>query len=197
MAEGLKIDAKRTAVLSMDLQNGIVRAYLQDQTEMVGRAAQVLHAARAAGAMVMHVRVGFRPGLPEVSSRNALFGAVKSSPERLKMFEGDGSEIDSRLGPEAGDIVVTKKRISAFAGSDLAMLLRANEIDTLVMFGVATSGVVLSTLLEASDMDYRLVVVEDCCADREAELHAALMEKLFAQRATVVKAAEVVAALAG
>jgi len=184
MAEGLKIDAKRTAVLSMDLQNGIVRAYLQDQTEMVGRAAQVLRAARAAAAMVMHVRVGFRPGLPEVSSRNALFGAVKSSPERLKMFEGDGSEIDSRLGPEAGDIVVTKKRISAFAGSDLAML-----------FGVATSGVVLSTLLEASDMDYRLVVVEDCCADREAELHAALMEKLFAQRATVVKAAEVVAAL--
>jgi len=157
----------------------------------------VLNAARSAGAIVMHVRVGFRPGMPEVSAKNALFGAMKSSPEAMKRFEGDGSEIDARLGREAGDIVVTKKRYSAFAGSDLAMLLRANEIETVVMFGIVTSGVVLSTLLEACDLDYRVVVVEDCCADREPEMHTFLVEKLFAKRATVVKAADVVTALGG
>jgi len=48
----------------------------------------------------------------------------------------------------------------------------AKEIETIVLFGIATSGVVLSTLLEASDADYRLVVIEDCCADLDAELHA-------------------------
>jgi len=53
------------------------------------------------------------------------------------------------------------------------MILRAKEIDTLVLFGIATSGVVLSTLLDASDADYRLIVVKDCCLDNDADVHAA------------------------
>ena len=74
------------------------------------------------------------------------------------------------------------------------MILRAKEIDALVLFGIATSGVVLSTLLHASDEDYRLAVINDCCADNDAELHTNLMDKLFARRATVVTASEFLAA---
>ena len=71
---------------------------------------------------------------------------------------------------------MTKHRVGAFAGTDLEMILRAGEIDTLMLLGIATSGVVLSTLLDAADADYRLAVVTDCCADRDAELDACLKE---------------------
>jgi len=77
------------------------------------------------------------------------------------------------------------------------MILRAKEIDTLVLFGIATSGVVLSTLLEAADTDYRAVVIADCCADTDAELHRVLIERLFPLRGEVTTAAEFVKAVEG
>jgi nicotinamidase-related amidase len=77
------------------------------------------------------------------------------------------------------------------------MLLRAREIDTLAMFGIATSGVVLSTLTEAFDLDYRIAVIGDCCADRDAELHHALLNKFFVNRGVVLTAAEFVKLIEG
>jgi nicotinamidase-related amidase len=58
------------------------------------------------------------------------------------------------------------------------------------LFGIATSGVVLSTLLDASDSDYRIVVIKDCCADLDSELHSALIDRLFPQRADVLTSGE-------
>ncbi len=78
----------------------------------------------------------------------------------------------------------------------LDMILRANGIETLILSGIATSGVVLSTVRHAADADYKVVVVEDCCADRDAEVHRVLTEKVFPRQATIVKAEAVVAALA-
>jgi nicotinamidase-related amidase len=94
------------------------------------------------------------------------------------------------------DVVVTKHRVSAFAGTDLDMILRANHIETLVLAGIATSGVVLSTVRHAADADYRIIIVEDCCADRDPEVHRVLTEKVFARQTTVVKAQAALAALA-
>ena len=88
------------------------------------------------------------------------------------------------------EIVITKHRVSAFSGSDLSVILRVNDIDTLVLFGIATSGVVLSTLLEASDADFRLAVIKDCCADLDTALHDALIERLFPPRARVLSASD-------
>ena len=65
------------------------------------------------------------------------------------------------------------------------MILRANDIDTLVLFGIATSGVVLSTLIEASDADYRLAVIGDCCADLDSALHDCLIQRFFPKRGSV------------
>src|SRR5262245_38113006 len=165
------LDRARTALLAMDCQAGIVSQYVKPPEEFLGRASKALKAARGAGMPVIHVRVGFRPGLPEVGERNKLFAAVKTSPQYQKLFDGAAGEIHPSLGPEPGDIVVTKHRVSAFAGTDLDMILRANEIRTLVLFGIATSGVVLSTLLEASDADYEPLVIGDCCADMNPDLH--------------------------
>jgi nicotinamidase-related amidase len=191
----MSFDVAHTALVAMDCQAGIVSIYAKPQEEFVERASIVLRAARSAGMPVIQVQVGFRPGFPEVSDRNKLFAAIKSSSQHQKLFEGAAGAIHPALGPEPGDIVVTKHRVSAFAGTDLSILLRAMEIDALILFGIATSGVVLSTLLEACDADYRIVVIADCCADLDAELHGTLLNRLFPQRAEVMTASDFVKAL--
>jgi nicotinamidase-related amidase len=139
--------------------------------------------------------VGFRPGLPEVDARNQLFGAIKSSPQWQQIFQGPASAIHPEVAPQGDEIVITKHRVSAFAGTDLEMILRANGVDTLILLGIATSGVVLSTSLHASDADYRLLIVKDCCADLDSEVNACLTEKVFPKRATVVTANELLESL--
>jgi nicotinamidase-related amidase len=140
--------------------------------------------------MVISVQVGFRPGLPEVSERNKLFATIKSSSQHQKLFLGAAGAVHPGLGIEPTDTVVIKHRVSAFAGTDLEMVLRANRIETLVLFGIATSGVVLSTLLDASDSDYGIVVIKDCCVDLDPELHAVLIDHLFPKRAHVLTSDE-------
>jgi nicotinamidase-related amidase len=140
MTNQSSIDPARPAVLSMDLQAGIISIYAKDDASFVERAAPVLGKARELGIHVIHVQVGFRKKLPEVSPRNSLFAAIKNSERHQRLFEGDLGAIHPMLGPTGDDIVVVKHRVSAFAGSDLEMILRANEIDTLVLFGIATSG---------------------------------------------------------
>ena len=179
-------DIARTALLAMDCQAGIVSVYAKPPEEFTARATAVLRAARPAGMTLIHVQVGFRPGLPEVSERNKLFGAVKSNPLHQKFFEGASGAIHPALGPEPGDLVITKHRVSAFTGTDLQLLLRAKQTDTLVLFGIATSGVVLSTLIDACDADYRLFVISDCCADMDVALHDALIQRFFPSRGEVI-----------
>jgi nicotinamidase-related amidase len=191
----MAFDISHTALLAMDCQAGIVSIYAKPPEDFLERASSVLRAAREAGMPVVHVQVGFRPGLPEVTSRNKLFATIKSSPEHQEFFRGAAGVIHPALGPEPGDLVVTKHRVSAFTGTDLEMLLRAREAESIVLFGIATSGVVLSTLLHASDCDYKLVVIADCCADLDTQLHEALLTRLFPQRADVLTATEFVKAL--
>jgi nicotinamidase-related amidase len=167
-----------------------VSQYVKPPDEFLGRAGRVVVHARATGMPVIHVRVGFRPGLPEIGDRNRLFAQVKASPQYQQLFQGPAGDVHPALGPEPKDIVVTKHRVSAFAGTDLEMILRAQDVRTLVLFGIATSGVVLSTLLEACDADYECFVVGDCCADMNADLHNALIAHLFPRRGTVISAAE-------
>jgi nicotinamidase-related amidase len=181
---------QRCAVLSMDMQAGIVSIYAGNDDGLITRAAATLVRCRDLGMKVIHVQVGFRPGLPEVSSRNTLFAAIRTSERHQQLFKGDSGKIHPGVAPVGDDIVVTKHRISAFTGTDLDMILRANNIETLILFGIATSGVVLSTLLFAVDADYHTVVIKDCCADRDPDIHTVLVEKFFPQRTTVLTAAE-------
>jgi nicotinamidase-related amidase len=188
-------DPKRTALLCMDCQAAIVRIYGgEQQAAFLERAAEVLKTARAAGMPVIYIQVGFRPGMPEVSPRNKLFAAVKASPEWQKMFEGEAAAIHRALAPVEGDIVITKHRVSAFPGTDLQMILQAHSIESLTLFGIATSGVVLSTLVDAIDADYNVTVISDLCADMDAELHTTLLTKYFNRRGDVITAAEFIQA---
>ena len=186
-------DLSHAALLSMDLQNSVVSIYTKGQEDFLPRVAGVQTWARTRAIPVIHVQVGFRPGVPEIGSRNPLFAAIKNNPQWQQIFQGPAGAIHPAVAPEADDIVITKHRISAFTGTDLDMIVRAKEIDTLILMGIATRGVVLATLLDASDADYRVVVVKDCCADQDAEVHACLTGKVFARLATIVAAEDLTA----
>ncbi len=92
--------------------------------------------------------------------------------------------------------MVGKHRVNALYCTDLDMVLRANNIDTLTILGYSTIGVVLSTLRYAADLDYHLFVVEDCCSDQEPEVHDFLVQRIFPRQADVVTSEEVIQALA-
>jgi nicotinamidase-related amidase len=175
-----------TALLVMDVQQGIVDRFAGDEGYLP-RLAAAIEAARDAGIRVIYVTVGFRAGYPEVSQRNKSFAAISGSG---RMTDGDpGSAIHPAVRPASGDIIVTKRRVSAFAGSDLDVVLRAGGIDHLVLAGIATSGVVLSTLRQAADLDYRLTVLADGCLDADPEVHRVLTGKVFPRQADVVSIA--------
>lgn len=181
----LSPDLGRTAVLVMDYENDILGMLPEKvQAPLLENAGAILKGAREAHVPVIYVVVRFRNGYPEVSRVNKRFNSLKDSG---RLREGTpGAEIHAQVAPQPGDIVVTKRRVGAFSTTDLESVLRANHITTLAMFGISTSGVVLSTVRWAADMDYQLLVISDACADSDDEVHRVLTEKVFPGQATVV-----------
>ena len=178
------LDPERTALLLMDFQNSIVDNYAAQAPTLLPKAAAAAAAARAAGLRVIHVVIGFREGYPEVAPGNKVFSGLRQSG---RFAPGSpGAAIVDALTPQAGDLVVVKHRVSAFSGSDLEMLLRAAGIQALLLAGIASSGVVLSTLRQAADLDYRLLVLRDACLDADPAVHACLMDKVFPRQADVI-----------
>ncbi|WP_405947973.1 cysteine hydrolase [Streptomyces prunicolor] len=178
------------ALLVMDVQRMIVDRY--PDPAYLPRLRKAIDTARANGVRVIYVTVGFRPGAPEISPRNKLFGRLAGALASAAAIQANDIHPDMAPGP--GDIVVTKRRVSAFAGSDLDMVLRANDIDHLTLTGIATSGVVLSTLRQAADLDFTLTVLSDGCLDNDPEVHRVLTEKVFPMQAEVTTVADWVAA---
>jgi nicotinamidase-related amidase len=168
----------------MDVQVGIVARFAQagDLLKPINTA---ITAARAAQIPVIYVVVAFRPGYPEISPRNKSFSTIKRQQSSLQAAMTP-MEIHPAIAPQPKDIVVTKRRVSAFSGSDLEVVLRAQGISHLALCGIATSGVVLSTLREAADKDYQLTVLADCCADSDEEVQRVLLSKVFPRQAEVV-----------
>lgn len=182
-----------SALLVMDVQRDIVEI-ADDGSGYLPRLRSAIDAARAAHIPVIYVVIGLRPGHPEVSARNR----VLTSAARDGLFtEGDpGTEIHPDVAPQHGDVVVTKRRGSAFSGSDLELVLRARGITHLTLAGIATSGVVLFTLCQAADLDFDLTVLADACLDTDPGLHRSLTEDFFPRWADVVAVEDWRAALA-
>lgn len=93
--------------------------------------------------------------------------------------------------------MVRKTRVGAFSTTDLERQLSDRQIDTLILAGISTSGVVLSTVRDASDRDYRVLVLSDACADPDPEVHALLIAKVFPRQADVITSAQLHGLLAG
>lgn len=168
-----------TALLVMDVQRRITDRFVDDPEYLV-RLGRAIDAARGAGIPVIYVVVGFRPGHPEISPRNRTFSALAGAGGFGA--DDDSAQIHPDVAPRAEDVIVTKRRVSAFAGSDLDVVLRSLEVRSLVLTGIATSGVVLSTLRQAADLDFELTVLADGCLDADPEVHRVLTEKVFPGR---------------
>jgi nicotinamidase-related amidase len=182
-------DPRHAALLLMDFQNDIVGT-MDDRAELLDRVHRLRASCREHDMLVVYVRVAFTDeDRRAVPSRNKAFAAIASQPNRLT-DGGPGAEIADALQPGDGELVVTKKRVGAFSTTALASELAARGIDTLVLAGIASSGVVLSTVRDAADRDFALVVVRDCCADRDPQVHSVLVDKVFPRQADVIDAAE-------
>ena len=190
----LTLNIGQTALLMADFhREGMGDNPIAQERGTVQTARAVLEAARQVGMLVVYIVVNFRPGYPEISDRNLIFSERKMSG-RVPPTDPT-SLIIAEVQPLPHESVIVKHRVNAFFGTDLELILRAHAIDTLVLLGHATSGVILSTVRYAADADYRLVVVEDGCADRDVEVHALLMQRIFPRQATVVSAETVIQVL--
>jgi len=176
----------------MDFQQGIVERF--GTLPALNAARRAVDAAHTHGLVVIYVRVAFRPGYPEVSLANRSFATIAAGHADFT-DTSPGTQLHSAFTPVPGDVMVLKRRVSAFAGSDLDVVLRAGRINTLVLAGIATSGVVLSTLREAADRDFHLVVLDDACADQDSEVHRVLIEKVFPRQARVLGVEDWIAGL--
>ncbi|MFC1429826.1 cysteine hydrolase family protein [Streptacidiphilus sp. N1-3] len=178
------IDPKRTALLAMDFQNGIL-AVVPDPDALVERVRVAIADVRAAGGTIGYVRVAFtEDDWAAVPETNKTFSAVAAA--KWMHHEDEATQIDGRIAPEDGDIVVRKIRIGAVSTTDLHQQLRDRGIDTLVLSGISTGGVVLSTLIDTADRDYRVYVLTDGVADPRPEVHQVLVNEVFPSRAHLI-----------
>ena len=166
MTEQLSVDRSKTAVLIMDYQNRQLDYFPAGfQDELLAKANEVLTWARREGIPVIYVEVRRGERTPE-------------------------TEIHPAIAPQLGEPVLTKRRVGPFSTTNLGDVLRERGIETLVLMGISTSGCVLSTVRWAADIDYRLIVLSDCCADRDEEVQRVLMEKVLPRQASVVTSQE-------
>ncbi|MFJ3665136.1 MFS transporter [Streptomyces sp. NPDC090106] len=174
----------RTALLAMDFQNGIV-PLAPDADALVERVKGAIADVRAAGGTIGYVRVAFtEDDWAAVPATNKNFSAVAAA--RRLHHEDPATTIDARIAPEDDDIVVRKIRYGSVSTTDLHERLSERGIDTLVLAGISTSGVVLSTLMDAADRDYRVFVLTDGVADPDPETQRVLVEKVFPSRAHLI-----------
>src|SRR5262245_28490915 len=124
------------ALLVMDVQNGIVARYGAQAEPVLTAIGEALAAARAVGVPVVYVRVAFRAGEPEISARNRTFSVLAGSG--AMQVDDDSTQVHEAVAPVPGDVVVVKKRVSAFTGSDLEVVLRGLDVQHLVLTGIAT-----------------------------------------------------------
>lgn len=168
-----------TALIIGDIQRGITSAF-PFARRVVPPLTELLPRARAAGVLVVFVRIAFRGNRADLPPGNALFSSFFEAGDMF--HEGTpGTEIDLPVHDE--DVVVLKRRASAFAGTDLDLVLRARGVDGIAVAGVATGAMVAATCYDAADRGYRVTVLRDGCADSDPTVHDFFMDKVFPSRA--------------
>jgi nicotinamidase-related amidase len=185
------IEPERTALLVMHYQTDILGLFPSVAPVLLANTRKLCDAARANGVGVYFANLRFGPGYPEVSPSNKNGQGIK----RLGLF------IDDRTAPELdqqpNEPLIVAHRASVFFGTDLEARLRAQGIDTLMMVGIASTGVVLSSVAYASDADFRLYTVKDCCYDPDEIVHEHLFSTAFESRTTVLSLADALLLLVG
>jgi Amidases related to nicotinamidase len=174
-------NSTKKALLIMDMQVPILKGMPGDVLSPVAKAAEF---ARKNDITVIYVRATMRQGAPEINTNNKFFDEHRVALENVDVDAW--SAIPSQIAPKKGDLIVDKRRFSSFEGTDLEIILRSKGYSELILCGVMTSGVVLSTVRDAADKDYKITVLSDACADPNPETNDFLMKKIFPLQANVI-----------
>ncbi len=183
------LDPRRTALLVMDYQNAIV-GRLEDAEALLAQMARAIALVRQHGGTVGYVRVAFDDADFDSIPPTSQFASLVTSTGRAMHADSPATAVHESVAPEPGDLIVRKTRVGAFSTTDLDGQLRAHQIDTLILAGISTSGVVLSTVRDAADRDYRVLVLADASADPVPGVHEFLTEKIFPRQARVLRLAD-------
>jgi len=185
----LSLDRAKTAVLSMDIQKAPVRRSAMFRERNAGQAAKrVLDHARKSGVLVIHAVIDHQPAF--YSPRNKFLQKI-----RIPILSAPGVdvaellEIVDEVKPVGDEPVIRKPRMNPFFGTALDSMLRSRDIDTVVLMGVATEFVVEAAARHAADADFRVIVLEDCCAAFSDEAHRASLH-IMDHLATVATSAD-------
>jgi len=166
------INRDKTAIIILDYQVGSLGYFPEEISNgLISRANQITAAARQKGIPVIFIRLQKAERTPD-------------------------TELHPQLVRKADELVLTKKKSSPFSTTDLDARMKKRGIDTLVILGVYTGGAVLSTVKWAAEMDYRMFVISDCCAERDEEVQRVLMAKVLTHKTTVLTANEFLGLLA-
>ena len=188
--ETLHLDAKKTALVMIDLQKGIVgnSTAPYPSAEVVERSSRLAKKFREKGGTVVYVHVDMSNVLQ--LPVDAPMRGPNTPPPPAEM-----SELVPEAGYRAGDLLITKRHWGAFAGTDLDAELKQRGVGTVVITGISTNIGVESTVRQGTGLGFAFVVVEDACAARDAGEHTHAFEKIFPRLARVRKTDEVIAAL--
>jgi gluconolactonase len=203
LAQSVTLEPRRSALIIQDLQNDVVsesgafaasgspaHARSQNVVENVRRLAA---AARARGVAVIHVWFVVEPGAPGLTLNAPLFQGVVDNNAMVRA--GWGAAPVSGLEPEPGDFIVEKMRMSAWEGTRLETILRAQGRDTIINTGAWTNMSVEHTARTGADKGYFMVVPEDCCSTMNQEWHLASINFAMQNVAVVTNADAVIKAL--
>ncbi|SMF56766.1 Nicotinamidase-related amidase [Tistlia consotensis] len=189
----LQLDPRKTALVLIDLQGGILGLPLApyDRAAVVGAAARLGQAFAAAGAPIVTVRVGWSDDLGDLPPQQ-VDRPIALPPEGMTATWFEPAPEIAALPATAS---ILKRHWSAFHGTELDLQLRRRGVGTLVLGGVATNFGVESTAREAWQHGYAVVVAEDACSSLGEPLHRFAVEWTLPRVSRVRSVAEVTTAL--
>jgi nicotinamidase-related amidase len=190
----LMLDPRRCAFLAMDFQHDILAVTPQyREKHLLETVMRVLDAARHTSATIVYITVSFRDDYADAPAHSPLFQAEKA--RGVMKVGSPGAAICEELTPQTGDMVINKHSVDPFNSTHLANVLRARDVETLVLMGVWTNYVVEATARTGADSGYRIIVVTDGCASDTEDHHQFFVTQILPMLGTAATATDVIAAL--
>jgi nicotinamidase-related amidase len=190
----IKLDPRRTAVLLLDVQNDLVKITPRlRERRVLENMASVLARARRRNTAVIHITASVRADFRDLPRDNPLWDGIRKS--RQLIFGTRGAAIHRSVLPLDTELVLNKTCVDPFLTTNLGQALHNADVNTVVLMGLWTNWVVEATARHASDMGYRVFLVEDACASNTMENHEFAIRNVLPTICYVVSSAEVLAAL--
>ncbi|MEA1065273.1 hydrolase [Erwinia sp. HR93] len=187
----LQLNAQKTALVVIDLQEGILpfAGGPHAAEDVVARAARLAEKCRSIGSPVALVRVGWSTDFADALKQPV------DAPAPAKALPEEWWHYPVALGARESDIEITKRQWGAFYGTELELQLRRRGIETIILCGISTNIGVESTARHAWELGFNLIIAEDACSAASAEQHQNSMTHIFPRIARISRVDEIVNAL--